>query len=124
MQNIYDVMEKLEVIEEGDFLIIKTLIDELSLMTRITDIAKQSKNIIKNSEYKKFIFDLTKIIHIDSSAIGWLIEMHNIIVKQNNNTMGVVINKNIYSVLAQLNLDKIVPYYYDMEMAKKIINNE
>ena len=111
---------KIKLNRHDDFLIIKILeVPDMQLdLTNIKTFKKTLLDTIPKNE-KHIVLDLENISYIDSSIIGFFVDLFNNY-RNNQGTFGLLhINDKVYKILELVNLTKFIQIYKSIDNLKK-----
>ena len=105
-----------ELIESGDLLVIRVLIDTLDFY-EISESANFLRNAIKERSFPSIVWDLTTVEFIDSSVFGFFIETHNVLMKNGRDITIVCRNKEVLNIMFMLKIHEIIRVFPALDAA-------
>lgn len=69
---------------------------------------------VKEFPAKKLVFDFTNLKFINSEGIGYLMEIHTHLVKQDKKFIIIGLNQHVKDVFNAIGINNIVPIYNDL----------
>ena len=105
-----------EVYSHENFSIIEIL-DEQFDFFNIPDLSKEFNNFLEKANNPNLIFNLNKIMHIDSSGFGFLVNIRNRLSKKNKEIIIVVNNEEILDIIEMLKMPQFFKIFKSMNGA-------
>lgn len=92
--------------------------------SEISQIKNSSQKKIEETNYNDIIVDITDVDFIDSSVIGYIVNLKKILEKHNSKITIVCKNANILKIMNMINFQKIIKIFAELDEAKDYVNKK
>ena len=107
--------------EYSSILVVEVLMEKFDFF-ELSESSAYLRKMLHERHFPSMIFDLTKVAFIDSSAFGFLLEIHNSIKKKGNEIVIVCTNQEVLHVMTMLTVPEIIKVFQSREKAQEYLN--
>lgn len=110
--------------EKSDSHLLMTVLSYSFGHGEISQIKSSSHQKIEEESFPNLIIDLSNVDFIDSSVIGYFVNLKKILEKNDSKVSIICNNTNILKIMNMINFQKIIKISKDMEEAKNYFSSE